>query len=149
MARSSTGKCQNIIFHGKFWRYWPKISIYNRLYEDLWVQWFNVVLWPLTQDSHMLTNNSSRAIGPIVTMFYVQPPRAEATKICSRDLSHMTSRHANMRLKPSKSSTREPMDWWHLNLIGSIWYSSSTNILQIMTFDWPWPFYGKVKHEKC
>ena len=38
-----------------------------------------------------------------------------------------------------KSSSPESIDRWPWNLVCSIVYASTTKIVQIMTFDWPWP----------
>ena len=38
-----------------------------------------------------------------------------------------------------KSSSPEPINRWHGNLICSFVYASTTKIVQIMTLDWPWP----------
>ena len=38
-----------------------------------------------------------------------------------------------------QSSSQEPIDWSHWNLVCSIVYSSTTKIVQIMTLGWPWP----------
>ena len=74
-------------------------------------------------------------------------------KIYINDLDHMT----NMAAMPiygknlKKSSSPEPIDWWHWNLECSIVYASTTKIVQIMTLGWPWPILcqgqigGKVK----
>ena len=39
-----------------------------------------------------------------------------------------------------KSSSPELIDRWPWNLVCSIRYLSTTKNIQMMTFDWPWPF---------
>ena len=63
-------------------------------------------------DSHyILANNSSRATGPVVTIFYVEPPGAKGTKICSKGPGQMTNMAALpiCGLNLLKSSHREPI----------------------------------------
>ena len=60
---------------------------------DLWVEEVNIIVWPLTQDSHStaVSNISSKANGPNVTKFLVGPPWAEETKIYTNPQGHMTN----------------------------------------------------------
>ena len=59
-------------------------------------------------------------------------------KTYTNELGHMTNMSIyGKNLK--KSSSPEPIDRWHWNLVCSIVYGSSTKIVQIMTLDWPWP----------
>ena len=37
-----------------------------------------------------------------------------------------------------KSSSPEPIDRWPWNLVGSIMYTSTTKIIQIITLGWRW-----------
>ena len=61
--------------------------------------------------------------------------------IYTNELGHMTIMAAmpiyGKNLK--KSSSPEPINWWPWDLVGSIVYVSTTNIVQIMTLGWPWP----------
>ena len=41
--------------------------------------------------------------------------------------------------KNRKKSYPEPTDRWPWNLVCSIFYGSTTKVVQIMTLDWPWP----------
>ena len=47
----------------------------------------------LTQDSYSMTVSyiSSKAAGPIVTKFHIEPPWAEGTKLCSNSPVYMTN----------------------------------------------------------
>ena len=61
-------------------------------------------------------------------------------KIYTNELGHMT----NMAAMPiygkdlKKSSSPEPIDWRPWNIVCSIMYGSTTNVVQIMTLGWPW-----------
>ena len=50
-----------------------------------------VIVCPLTQSYSMtISNISSKATGPVVTKFHVEPPGTEWTKMCSNRPGHMT-----------------------------------------------------------
>ena len=51
-----------------------------------------VIVGPLTQGSHIITiSDISKATGPIVTNFYIEPFWAEGRKVCSNSPGHMTN----------------------------------------------------------
>ena len=57
-------------------------------------------------------------------------------------------RHAHIWYKSLKSYSPEPMNRRPWNFVCSIWYQSSTNIVQMITLDWSWLFYTIVKYGK-
>ena len=67
-------------------------------------------------------------------------------KIYINKLGHLTK----MAVKPiyfknlKKASVLEPLEGWPWNLVYSIWCSSTTKIVEMMTSGWFWSFlYGK------
>ena len=61
-------------------------------------------------------------------------------KIYTNELGHMTNMAAMpIYYKNLKKSSPEPIDPWPWNLVCSIVYESTTNLVQIMTLGWPWP----------
>ena len=56
------------------------------------------------------------------------------------ELGHMT-KMAAMPIygKNLKKSSPESIDQWPWNLVCSIVYGSTTNVVQIMTLGWSWP----------
>ena len=62
-------------------------------------------------------------------------------KIYTNELGHMTDMAAmpiyGKNLK--KSSSQEQKDPWPWNVVCSIMYESTTEVVQIMTLGWPWP----------
>ena len=75
----------------------------------------------------------------------MESPWAGGTKVCSKGPGHMTKMAAmpiyGKNLK--KSSSLEPKGWWPWNLVCSIWCSSTTKFVQMMTLGWPWPILRK------
>ena len=78
---------------------------------------------------------------PIEAKFHVEPPWDGGMKVCSNGLGHLT----NMATMPiyginfKRSSSLEPNSQWPWKLVCSIWYSSTTKFVQMMTLGWPWP----------
>ena len=68
----------------------------------------------------------SETAGPIKAKFYVEPPRVEGTKVCSRDSGYMTKMTATpiYRRNPSKIFFPEPVGLFPRNLVCSIGDSS-------------------------
>ena len=62
-------------------------------------------------------------------------------KIYANELGYMT----NMATMPiygknlKKSSSPEAIGWWPWKWVCSIFYASTTKVVQIMTLGWPWP----------
>ena len=79
----------------------------------------------------------SNAAWPIKAKFYVEPPWAGETKVCSRHLSHMTKIAATPIYGkiPLKSSTPEPAGQCLRNLVCSIGDSSPSWSVQMMTLE--------------
>ena len=91
-----------------------------------------------------VSNISSKATKPVVTKFNVEPPGVEETITSSSHDKYDTIHGKSYK----KSFSPKPIDRWPRNLVCSIWYSSTTTIIHLMTLGWHWPFYGRVKYGK-
>ena len=82
-----------------------------------------------------------KTVGRFGTKVHMKAWVSRGMKIYINELGHMTIMAAmsiyGKNLK--KSSSPEPIVWWHWNLVGSIVYASTTKVVQIMTLGWPWP----------
>ena len=80
---------------------------------------------------------SFETTGPIESLFIANGP-GHMTKMAT-----MTIYDKNLLPIYDKnllnSSSLEPKGWWPWNLVGSIGYSSTTRLVQMMTLGWPWP----------
>ena len=61
---------------------------------------------------------SSKATGPVVTKFHMEPPGFEGTKVCQKGTGHMTNMAATpingkTFIKPTSTTA---LDTWHRNL---------------------------------
>ena len=84
---------------------------------------------------------SSETTGLIEAKFHLEPPWDRGTKVYSNGPGHMT-KMATMPIygkNLKKSSSLEPKGRWPWNLVCSIWCSSTSNFVQLMTLGWSWP----------
>ena len=82
----------------------------------------------------------SKTVWRFRTKVHMKAWRRIGMKINTNELGHMTNMAAmsiyGKNLK--KSSSPEPIKRWPWNLVCSIVYGSTTNVVQIMTLGWPW-----------
>ena len=62
-------------------------------------------------------------------------------KTYTNELGHMTSMATMPIYGKNFKKSPEPIDQWPWNLVCSIVCASTTKVVQIMTLNWPWPFF--------
>ena len=91
----------------------------------------------------IFSNFSSITARPIEAKFHMALPWDEGMEVLSNGLGHMTKLAAMEKKK--KTSSSEPKGWRPWNLVCSIWYSSTTKFVQMITLGSPRHILRKVK----
>ena len=115
-----------------------QLNEYTKLYENQRSRSFTD-LYPSHSDSIFSNFFSSIITRPIEAKFHMALPWDGGMKVSSNGFGHMTKMDAMPVWKTSSiSSSSEPKGWWPWNLVCSIWSSSTTKFVQMMTLWWPW-----------
>ena len=125
LLKNLVRKCWNIKSHGNYWRLWPKNRIHRHSGHS-----FTFIQVPYICISTI--SNVSKATGPVVTRFHIQPSWDNGTKIDGPG-------HTNVATTPiygtniRKKNPHLPTDRWHWNLVCSIWYIRTIKIVKMMS----------------